>query len=145
MIGGGATAAAGLAAWMTLGGGAASVLGEDAVRVVRGALPGWPGATASFEGERAAIDTLVGETVQLRGPGGAAAAVIDRVEAFAIAHAPAGVRSTGFVVHFLADRAVAPAVDGTVALSRPILDLNTLFVARGSDRDGRAGLTAVIA
>ena len=145
VIAGGASAAAGLVAWMTLGGGAASVLGEDGIRVVSGVPPGWPRATASFEGERTAIEALVGETVQLRGPGGAAAAVTERVEAFAIAHAPAGVRATGFVVHFMADRVTAPALDGTVALARPILDLDVLFVTRGSDREGRASLTAVIA
>ena len=83
--------------------------------------------------------------VQSCSPGSAASAVIDRVEAFAIAHVPAGKRATGFVVQFTNDRATAPAFDGTVALARLILDLHALFVTRGSDRAGCASLTAVTA
>ena len=96
--------------------------------------------------EIAQWSAAIGKVVRVSSSAAGVVGVIDMVYNVPMGgQLPAGVRQNAFVVHFLVDRAGAPAGNAMYAVDTPVDGLTQLFLKRGDDRGDKALLTALFA
>ena len=145
-VGGAMAGVAALGAMAWLGRDDSAPSASPAAPGARGDVALAPASAQPLSREIANWSAAIGQAVRVTGSAAGVVGTIDMVYNVAMrGPLPAGVRQHAFVVHFLVDKAGAPAGNAMYAVDTPVEGLTQLFLKRGEDRGDKALLTALFA